>query len=417
MTPNKRDYYEVLGVRRNSSEEAIKKSFRKLALEYHPDRNKKDGAEERFKEINEAYQVLSDAKLRNNYDRFGHAGVRTNGGARGFEGFENFGGFGDIFDAFFGGGFGSRARTTTATRGADLKHSVTIEFEEAVFGAEMAFEIQRTEACSQCRGTKSEPGSSPATCTSCAGTGQVRRAHQSIFGQFVQVATCATCRGEGKVITQPCSKCRGIGRERQKRKLAVAIPAGIESGTQIRLTDEGESSPNGGPTGDLYVSVRVKEHPVFKREGYDILYTMPINVAQAALGATVNVPTLEEDRRAGGTSWNAVRGGIPPEGQGRPPLEKPAKRRPVGQRHRGNSQVSKPGAASPAAGARPELRRASTGPRRPRQGLVQQVQRRLRRSRIAQAQVLGGLPVGIRKGAQTLRRTPTQPFGHPTYFH
>ena len=294
MTTNKRDYYEVLGVRRNSSEEAIKKSFRKLALEYHPDRNKKDGAEDRFKEINEAYQVLSDAKLRNNYDRFGHAGVRTNGGARGFEGFENFGGFGDIFDAFFGGGFGSRARTTTATRGADLKHSVTIEFEEAVFGAEMAFEIQRTEACSQCRGTKSEPGSSPATCTSCAGTGQVRRAHQSIFGQFVQVATCATCRGEGKVITQPCSKCRGIGRERQKRKLAVAIPAGIESGTQIRLTDEGESSPNGGPTGDLYVSVRVKEHPVFKREGYDILYTMPINVAQAALGATVNVPTLEE---------------------------------------------------------------------------------------------------------------------------
>ena len=294
MTTSKRDYYEVLGVPRDVPEEEIKKAFRKLALEYHPDRNKTDGAEEQFKEINEAYQILSDPKQRANYDRHGHPGVGGNGG-KGFKGFENFGGFGDIFDAFFSGGFGTSTRTTSARRGEDLQHSVTIEFEEAVFGTEREFEIQRTEVCSQCRGTKSEPGSTPATCTNCGGAGQVRRSHQSIFGQFMQVVTCGTCRGEGKVITQPCSKCKGMGRERRNRKLAVSIPAGVESGTQIRLNGEGESGTNGGRPGELYVSLRVNEHPVFLRQGYDILYTMPINMVQAALGATVTVPSLEEE--------------------------------------------------------------------------------------------------------------------------
>ena len=291
MTTNKRDYYDVLGVSRGASEEDIRKTFRKLALEYHPDRNKKDGAEERFKEINEAYQVLVDPKRKSAYDRYGHAGVAGNG-AKGFDGFENYGGFGDIFDAFFGSGFGSRSRTTTATRGADLQFRVKIEFEEAAFGTEKEFEVQRTEACNRCNGNRSEPGKPPKVCASCGGTGQVRRATQSIFGQFVQVATCGTCRGDGKQVTDPCSACGGTGREHQKRKIAVSIPAGIEDGTQVRLTNEGEPSVNGGPPGDLYVSVGIGDHPYFRRDGYDIRYGLRLNVAKAALGTTANVPTL-----------------------------------------------------------------------------------------------------------------------------
>ena len=293
MTTSKRDYYDILSVSRSASEEDIRKAFRRLALEYHPDRNKSDGAAEQFKEINEAYQVLSDANKRGAYDRFGHSAVSGNGGARGFEGFENFGGFGDIFEAFFGGGPAGRSRSTTAQRGSDLQQSVTIDFEEAVFGSEVELEVHRTEVCTQCKGSRSQPGTAPTMCTDCKGSGQVRRAHQSIFSQFVQVATCGTCRGDGKVITQPCSQCRGGGRERRSRKLAMSIPAGVEDGSQMRLGGEGEASVNGGPPGNMYVSIAVKEHPVFRRENYDILYTRAINVAQAALGAKVAVPTIE----------------------------------------------------------------------------------------------------------------------------
>ena len=293
MTTRKSDYYDVLGIARNASDEEIKKAFRKLALEYHPDRNKKAGAEERFKQINEAYQVLSDRKMRTNYDRFGHRGVGQTG-ARGFDGYENFGGFGDIFDAFFGGGTGSRSRTANAAqRGADLQYPIVVEFEEAVFGAEKEFQVRRVEICGKCRGSRSEPGSATTTCVACNGSGQVRRAQQSIFGQFVQVATCGTCRGEGKTISKPCGQCRGSGREAKNRTLSVSIPAGIEDGVQIRLTSEGEPGANGGRAGDLYVGIRVKDHDVFRRDGYSILYGMSINVAQAALGATVKVPTLE----------------------------------------------------------------------------------------------------------------------------
>ena len=292
MTTNKRDYYEVLGVPRDAAGEAVKKAFRKLALEFHPDRNKKAGAEEKFKEVNEAYQVISDPKKRADYDRFGHKGVSGNG-ARGFEGFDNFGGFGDIFDAFFGGGFGTRSRSNASRRGADLEYPLTIEFEEAVFGADKEFQIQRVEHCSRCQGTRSEPGTSPTPCPDCGGAGQVRRAHQSIFGQFVQMATCGNCRGEGKILTQPCSACGGQGRERRDRRLVVSVPAGIESGTQIRLTGEGEPGANRGRPGDLYVSINVNDHQLFDRNGYDIVYAMPINVSQAALGATVKVPTLK----------------------------------------------------------------------------------------------------------------------------
>ena len=290
MTTKKRDYYEVLGVPRSASDEAIKKAFRKLALEYHPDRNKGDGAADKFKEINEAYQVLTDSKKRPAYDRFGHAGLGQNG-AQGFEGFENFGGFGDIFDAFFGG---SSTRSRTSVRqGADLQYSMTIRFEEAVFGTEKQVELRRTEVCTRCEGTKSEPGTTPTLCSECGGSGQISRGHQSIFGQFMQVMTCGTCQGEGRVISQRCSNCRGLGREKRNRKLVVAIPAGIETGTQIRLNGEGEPGPNGGAPGDLYVYVRVKGHPVFRREGYDIIHAKKITITQAALGVKVRVPSLE----------------------------------------------------------------------------------------------------------------------------
>ena len=308
MTTKKRDYYEILGVPRNASEEEIKKSFRRLALEYHPDRNKSDGASERFKEISEAYQVLADSKRRADYDRFGHAGLGSNS-ARGFDGFDVFGGFGDIFDAFFGG-TGSRT-WTSAHRGADLQHLLTISFEQAIFGVEKEIEVRRSEVCGHCRGNRSEPGSAPATCSNCGGTGEVRRSHQSLFGQFVQVTACGRCGGEGRVITQPCSRCKGRGTETRTRKLAVGIPAGIESGTQIRLGGEGEPGSLGGPPGDLYVSVRARSHAVFQRDGNNILLRQPINIAQASLGATVMVPTLEGDREfvipAGTESGDVVR--------------------------------------------------------------------------------------------------------------
>ena len=296
MTTSKRDYYEVLGITRNSSEEEIKKAFRRLALEYHPDRNKDDGAERRFKEINEAYQVLSNDKKRAEYDRFGHASAGASGG-KGFDGFETFGGFGDIFDAFFSGGAGSTTRTrpNTARRGADLQFSVTISFEQAVFGTDQEIEIQRIDVCIRCQGSRSEPGTSPTMCANCNGNGQVRRSHQGFFGQFHQVSTCSNCRGEGTILSSPCGQCRGSGRERRTRKLVVSIPAGIEDGTQIRLTREGEAGVNGGRPGDLYVLVRATGHKLFRRQGNDIHSTLPISVFQATLGATLKVKTLKRD--------------------------------------------------------------------------------------------------------------------------
>ena len=294
MTTQKRDYYEVLGVSKGASDEAIKKAFRKLALEFHPDRNKAEGAVEKFKEVNEAYQVLTDSEKRANYDRFGHAGVGQNG-TQGFDGFDNFGGFGDIFEAFFGGGTGtrSRSRANSARRGADLQSSLILEFEEAVFGSERELEVRRTEVCSKCRGDRSEPGSQVVACPNCGGSGEIRRGSQSIFGQFIQVSACNKCQGEGKVISDPCTQCKGRGTENRRRKLAVSIPAGIESGTQIRLNGEGEPGSNGGPSGNFYVSVRVKPHKLFRRDGYDIVHPQVINVADAALGTTLKVPTLD----------------------------------------------------------------------------------------------------------------------------
>ena len=287
----KRDYYEVLGISRSATDEEVKKAFRKLAHQFHPDLNKNHDAEERFKEVNEAYEVLSDPDKRSNYDRFGHAGPQGFGGFRGFEDFGGLGGFGDIFETFFGG-------ATTATRrgpqrGSDLQLQVTLAFEEAAFGCEKEVQVSRNEVCSSCRGSGSEPGTQPVKCPNCNGTGQVRRVQQSIFGQFVNVATCPRCQGAGRIVTNPCTKCRGTGRVRQTRRVMITIPPGVDDGSQMRLSGEGEPGAKGGPRGDLYVSISVLQHKLFQRKGSDILYELPLSFPQAALGDEVEVPTLE----------------------------------------------------------------------------------------------------------------------------
>lgn len=288
----KHDYYEILGVDRNASAADIKKAFRKLAFKHHPDHNKDHGAEERFKEASEAYEVLSDPDKRAAYDRFGHAGAPQGFGGQGFEGFD-FGGFGDIFEAFFGGA--TTARRAGPQRGSDLSYSLTISFEEAVFGCEMEVEIVRTERCSVCSGTRSEPGSQPERCSACNGTGEVRRAQRSIFGQFINVTPCSQCRGEGRIITKPCSRCRGQGRERVARKIAIKVPAGVDDGIQIRISGEGDAGTSGGSPGNLYVTLSVQKHKFFKRDGNNILYELPISFTQAALGDEIKIPTLDGD--------------------------------------------------------------------------------------------------------------------------
>lgn len=289
MATTKQDYYDVLGVPRNASPEEIKKAFRQLAMKYHPDRNKQKDAEARFKAINEAYEVLSDPERRAMYDRFGHAGAEAPYGARGFEGF-GFGGFGDIFDAFFGG---STARRQGPRRGADIRKSVTLTFEEAAFGCEKTIEVTGHEPCSRCDGLRSEPGSKPERCGNCGGAGEIRRVQHSVFGQFVNVATCERCGGEGRVITKPCRQCRGSGREKTTRRLQVKIPAGIDEGSQMRLSGEGEPGERGGPRGNLYLVFTVQPDPRFQRDGDDLIYHLEVNIAQAALGTTVEVPTLD----------------------------------------------------------------------------------------------------------------------------
>jgi molecular chaperone DnaJ len=301
MATARRDYYDVLGLSREATPDEIKKAFRKLAMQYHPDRNKEDDAETRFKEVGEAYEVLSDAEKRSAYDRFGHAGLSGFDFGRGFDG-TDLGGFGDIFEAFFGGTAGAR-RTRGAQRGADRRVDVTIELEDAAFGCERELEIERVERCVRCGGSGSEPGVKPARCDSCEGTGQVRRVSRSFFGQFVNIATCARCHGEGKVITSPCSDCRGSGQEKKARSLMVKIPAGVNDGSRMRLSGEGDTGTQGGQPGHLYVAISVAPHPHFTREDDDLVYDLPMNPAQAALGYEVDVPTLEGD-------WTTVK--VPP---------------------------------------------------------------------------------------------------------
>jgi molecular chaperone DnaJ len=308
MATQKADYYDTLGVNRDAAPDEIKRAFRRLAMEYHPDRNSAPGAEARFKEINEAYEVLSDPEKRSTYDRFGHAGLDGGfSGSRGFEGFGPFGGFGDIFDAFFGAA--SQTRRRAPTRGADLQVAIDLTFEEAAFGTTKKVSINRTELCSQCNGLRAQPGTEPQRCPTCDGLGEVRRVQRSVFGQFINVTACDRCRGEGWIIPTPCSKCRGTGRERVTRELEVKVPAGVDNGSQIRLTGEGELGTNGGQRGSAYVVLRVAEHPIFERVEDDLHLQLNISFVQAALGDEVLVPTLEGEEKvkiAAGTESGQV---------------------------------------------------------------------------------------------------------------
>ncbi|NDJ55228.1 MAG: molecular chaperone DnaJ [Chloroflexi bacterium] len=287
----KRDYYQVLGVGREAAQDEIKKAFRKMARQYHPDVNDAPDAADKFKEINEAYSVLSDPKKRAAYDRFGHAGV--NGGASGGVPYTD---FADIFSEIFGAGFGmggtSTRRARSPRRGQDLQYQLTISFEEAVFGLERDIEFERTAVCDHCGGNGSEPGTAPVRCPTCRGTGEVRTVRQTFLGQMVNITTCPDCRGTGEQILDPCHVCAGRGTVRKTRHLTVSIPAGVDQGTQIRYTGEGEPGANGGPPGNLYVVIGVKPHEYFRRRNNDLQITLRLNIAQAALGHTADVPTL-----------------------------------------------------------------------------------------------------------------------------
>lgn len=286
-----RDYYEILGLSKDASPEDIKKTYRKLALKYHPDRNKEAGAEDKFKEISEAYAVLSDDEKRAQYDRFGHAGINGQYSAEDIFRGADFGGFGDIFEMFFGGG-GSRRGPMGPRRGSDLQYDLYITFEEAAFGVRKDIDIPRTERCSKCSGTGSKPGTSPKRCPTCGGTGQIRTTRSGLGMQFVSTTACSTCHGRGQVIESPCPVCSGTGRVRNTRKITVNVPAGADSGMNLRLSGEGDSGETGAPAGDLYVVLHVMEHPYFKRVDYDVISELPISFAQAALGMDVMVDTL-----------------------------------------------------------------------------------------------------------------------------
>jgi len=292
MATTERDYYQVLGVERGASDAEIKRAFRKLAQQWHPDVNTDPAAQEQFKEINEAYQVLSDPERRQRYDMFGRAGI--DGGAGQGPGFEGFGGFSDIFDAFFGGGAGAgAARRGRPQPGADLRYDLRITFEEAVKGTEKEIEFRVLQPCETCHGNGAEPGTESITCPQCEGRGEVRSVRQTMLGQMVNVSACPRCHGEGKIVETPCHTCKGDGRTERKRTLRVSIPAGIDEGHQIRLSGEGEVGPRGGQPGSLYVAVHVTPHPTLKRDGTELLYEAKVSIAQAALGTRIRVPTVD----------------------------------------------------------------------------------------------------------------------------
>ena len=288
---SKRDYYEVLGVAKNASDEEIKKAYRKLAMKHHPDRNPDDkGAEEKFKEAKQAYEILSDSDKRATYDQFGHAGVDQQagmgGGYGGASGFSD--AFSDIFGDIFGGGGGGNRRDRVY-RGADLRYNLEIGLEEAARGTETKIRIPSLEECGTCHGSGAKPGTQPTTCTTCGGHGQVRIQQ----GFFSVQQTCPRCGGTGKMVTDPCTTCHGEGRVKKHKTLSVKIPAGVDTGDRIRLGGEGEAGVNGGPSGDLYVVIHLKDHPVFKRDGDDLHCEMPISFATAALGGELEIPTLD----------------------------------------------------------------------------------------------------------------------------
>ncbi|HKJ26654.1 MAG TPA: molecular chaperone DnaJ [Anaerolineales bacterium] len=291
---SQRDYYEVLGVSKTASGDEIKSAFRQLARQHHPDVSDAEDAEERFKEINEAYAVLSDADKRAAYDRYGHAGLNGFGGAPDFSNLDiedilNMFGFGMGFDFSRRGGRSSNR----PRRGADLQYTLNLTFEEAVFGVEKEVEFMRDETCERCSGSKAEPGTNPVRCTTCNGQGEVRQSRQTLFGSMVQVTACPTCGGQGEIVETPCKQCNGRGIERKGRKKMVEVPGGVDTGTRIRLTGEGQPGMNGGPNGDLYLALRVQEHKFFRRRDNDILLNLDVNIAQVTLGADVEVPTVD----------------------------------------------------------------------------------------------------------------------------
>ena len=300
---DKRDYYEVLGVNKGATDDEIKKAYRKLARKYHPDLNKDNPeAAEKFKEIGEAYEILSDKDKRARYDQFGFAGVDPNYGAGQGGGFGGGFGFedvdlGDIFGSFFGGGFGgggSRTNRANAPRqGESIRRTVMLSFEEAAFGCEKEIEIERVEQCTECGGTGAEKGYTPETCSNCHGTGTVKQTQRTPFGAFSSTGPCPNCRGTGKIIKKPCKKCRGTGQARRSRKLSVKIPAGIDDGQSVALRGQGGAGVNGGPAGDVIVTVSIRPHPLFQRDGYDVWCEVPISYAQACLGDKLIVPTID----------------------------------------------------------------------------------------------------------------------------
>ena len=297
MAENKRDYYEVLGVDKSASADEIKKAYRKMAMKYHPDRNPGDkAAEEKFKEVGEAYEVLSDADKRSRYDQFGFAGVDPNfnagAGAGGFGGFGDFGGFADIFGDFFGGGSSRGAGQNAPRRGENVMARLELTFEESAFGCEKEVSAPRIENCAACGGSGSADGQVE-TCSRCHGSGQ-ERVVQSFMGMQMQsTTTCSQCGGRGKIIKTPCTTCKGKGKVRRNNRVKVKIPAGVDNGQSVRVRGEGCVGANGGPNGDLLVEIRVRAHDTFVRDGYDILCAVPISFTQAALGAEIQVPTLE----------------------------------------------------------------------------------------------------------------------------
>ena len=303
MADNKRDYYEVLGVGKSATEDEIKKAYRQLAKKYHPDMNPGDKeAEVKFKEVNEAYAVLSDSEKRAKYDRFGHAAFDPSaGGGSGFGGFGGFGGadfdFGDIFSSFFGGGGGSsRSRHNAPIEGDDIGTLVTVTFEEAVFGCKKEINFARVENCAECSGSGAAKGTTPETCTTCKGTGRVTVQQQTMLGYMQTQRACSACGGRGKIIKTPCKNCNGKGRVKINKKLEVNIPAGIDDRQNIVLRGQGSAGINGGPAGDLIIEVRVKEHPLFIRRGNNIYFEVPISFAEAALGAEIEIPMLDGSR-------------------------------------------------------------------------------------------------------------------------
>ena len=286
-----RDYYDILGVARGASDADVKRAFRKLAQQWHPDVNTESGADERFKEISEAYRVLSDPQQRQAYDMFGRAGV--NAGAGGADAYAGFGAFGDLFDAFFGGASAAGGRRARTPAGADLRYDLWVGFDESIAGADKEVEFTALARCETCGGNGAEPGTNPQTCPKCNGSGEISHVRTTMLGQMVNITPCDRCRGSGRIVETPCHTCRGDGRVERKRTLRVVVPAGIDEGHQIRLSGEGEAAPRGGVPGNLYVVIHLQPHPQLRRQDTELFFDLPLSITQAALGARLAVPTAD----------------------------------------------------------------------------------------------------------------------------